>query len=163
MLERYAGMQDKLGLFGRSVSRIEDRTLVLGNGRYLDDLQPENCLAAAFVRSTHAHALFSTVDLSVTLAMPGVVAAFTAADLKKRLVSNLLSTGLPSPSFHLQADRPVLADGEVVYVGEPIAVVIAASRSLAEDAVEAVTIDFKPLPAVADCRDALEPGSRTAH
>jgi len=77
-------MPDKLGLFGRSVHRIEDRTFVLGNGRYLDDLQPENCLAAAFVRSTHAHALFSTVDLSVTLAMPGVVAAFTAAELKKR-------------------------------------------------------------------------------
>ncbi|HVB82366.1 MAG TPA: xanthine dehydrogenase family protein molybdopterin-binding subunit [Candidatus Binataceae bacterium] len=150
-------------LFGRSVGRIEDRALVVGGGRYLDDLQPENCLAAAFVRSPYAHASFSTIDLAAARAMPGVVAAFAADDLKQRLLSNHLSTGLPSPSFHLQADRPVLADGEVVYVGEPVAVVIAASRPLAEDAVDAVTIDFKPLAAVVDCRDALSPDAPRAH
>ena len=152
-------MPTKSHLFGRSVGRIEDRALVVGDGCYLDDLHPENCLAAAFVRSTHAHALFSTVHLTAALAMPDVVAAFTAAELKKLLASNFLSTGLPSPSFLLHADRPVLADGEVAYVGEPIAVVIATSRSLAEDAVEAVAIDFKALPPVVDCREALEPGS----
>jgi aerobic carbon-monoxide dehydrogenase large subunit len=150
-------------LFGRSVRRLEDRTLVVGDGKYLDDLYPENCLAAAFVRSPHAHALFSAVDLSAALAMPGVTAAFAAAELKRRLVCNCLSTGLPSTSFHLQADRPVLADGEVAYVGEPIAIVVAASRSLAEDAIEAVGIDFQVLPPVADCRKALEPGSPTVH
>src|SRR5262249_23471518 len=64
---------------------------------------------------------------------------------------------------HLQADRPVFADGEVAYVGEPIAVVIAASRSLAEDAVEAVAIDFEPLPPVVDCREALRPDSPSTH
>ncbi len=153
----------KSQLFGRSVGRIEDLALVVGDGRYLDDIQPEGCLAAAFVRSSHAHASFSTVDLTAARAMPGVVAAFASAELKQRLVSNFLSTGLPSPSFRLQADRPVLADGEVAYVGETIAVVIAASRSLAEDAVEAVGIDFKPLPAVVDCRAALEPNSSTVH
>jgi carbon-monoxide dehydrogenase large subunit len=156
-------MSDKPCLFGRAIHRMEDRALVAGNGCYLDDLQPENCLAAAFVRSIHAHASFSTVDLGAALAMPGVVAVFAAAELKKRLVSNFLSTGLPSASFHLQADRPVLADGEVAYVGEPIAVVIAASRPLAEDAVEAVAIDFEPLPPVVDCRDALKPDSPPTH
>ena len=72
-------MSDKPRLFGRAIHRVEDRALVAGNGCYLDDLQPENCLVAAFVRSTHAHASFSTVDLSAALAMPGVVAAFAAA------------------------------------------------------------------------------------
>ena len=156
-------MPVKSRLFGHSIGRIEDRPLVIGDGRYLDDLQPENCLAAAFVRSTHAHALFSTVDLTAARSMPGVVAAFAAADLKRQLVSNYLSTGLPSSSFHLQADRPVLADGEVAFVGEPVALVVAANRPLAEDAVDAVAIDFKPLPAVVDCREALSPGGPTAH
>ena len=82
-------MPVKSRLFGHSIGRIEDRALVIGGGRYLDDLQPENCLAAAFVRSTHAHALFSTVDLTAARAMPGVVAAFAASELKRRLVSNL--------------------------------------------------------------------------
>jgi len=156
-------MPSEASLFGRPVHRIEDRTLVVGRGRYLDDLQPERCLAAAFVRSSHAHALFTKVDLNAALAMPGVVAALSSAELRERLASNSLATGLPSASFHLQADRPILADGEVAYVGEPIAVIIARSRSIAEDAVEAVAIDFKPLPAVVDCRQALEPGGPTVH
>jgi carbon-monoxide dehydrogenase large subunit len=156
-------MSAEARLFGRSIGRIEDRALVVGAGRYLDDLQPENCLAAAFVRSTYAHASFSSVDLTAVRAMPGVIAAFAADDLKRRLVFHHLSTGLPSPSFKLQADRPVLADGEVVYVGEPMAIIIAASRPLAEDAIDAVAIDFAPLPPVVDCRKALLADSPTSH
>ena len=78
------------------------------------------------------------------------------------LSSNRLSTGLPSPSFKLQADRPVLSEREVVYVGEPIAVVVAESRAMAEDAIDAVTLEFETLPVVNDCRAGLKSGP-TAH
>lgn len=150
-------------LFGRPVRRIEDPALVSGRGRYLDDLQPAGCLAAAFVRSPYAHALLTGIDADAARAMPGVVAVLTFADLKPYLTAERLSVGLPSGAIQFEVDRPVLAIDEVVYVGEPIVVVIAESRHLAEDAAEAVAIDFEPLPAVADCRAALASDAPTAH
>lgn len=152
-----------LPLFGQPVRRIEDRPLVMGKGRYLDDLQPASCLAAAFVRSPHAHAAFTSIDTAALRTMPGVVAVLTLDDLRPYLSTERLSVSLPSSAFKFQLDRPILADGEVVYVGEPIAMVVADSRSQAEDAVDTVAIDFQPLPAIADCRQALEPDAPKVH
>lgn len=150
-------------LFGRSVPRVEDAALVTGAGTFLDDLQPDGCLAAAFVRSPHAHAAFSRIDGSAALELPGVAAVLTLADLRPLLADDRLAVGLPSASINMEVDRPVLAIDEATYVGEPIALVVATDRATAEDAAELVAIDFEPLPAASDCRDALKPGAPTVH
>lgn len=150
-------------LFGKPLRRVEDLPLVTGKGRYLDDLRPEGCLAAAFVRSSYAHASFTTIDTSTALDMPGVIAVYTMADLAPHLTADRLAVGLPNSAINMSVDRPILAAGEVVHVGEAIAVVIAASRSQAEDAAESIEIDFEPLAAVADCREALGAGAATVH
>ena len=129
------------GTIGQSVPRIEDRALVTGNGRFIDDIHPDGCTAAAFVRSPYAHAAFARIETAAALAMPGVHAIFTLSDLAPLLTSTRLSVGLPSAAIELQVDRPVLADAEVVHVGEAIAMVIADTRAQAEDAAEAVEIE----------------------
>lgn len=150
-------------LFGRAVPRLEDAKLVTGRGRYLDDLNPPGCLAAAVLRSPHAHATVGAIDTAAARALPGVVAVYTAADLAPRLTSPLLVVALPSAAFKLQVDRPVLAAGEVTHVGEPLAVVVAESRAIAEDALDLIEVDYTPCPAVADCRTALDADAPRAH
>ena len=151
------------GLFGRPAPRLEDRALLRGEGRFLDDLAPAGRLSAVFVRSPHAHAAFGPVDLSAARGAPGVVAAFAAADLRPWLASDRLVVALPSKSLLLAADRPILAEGETAHVGEAVALILAESRAAAEDAAALVDIDFDPLPAVADCRDALAADAPRAH
>lgn len=156
-------MTPETTVFGRPVTRLEDRPLVTGHGRYLDDLQPEGCLSACFVRSAYAHAKIGDISTITARGMPGVVAVLSLADLMPHLSSERLTVGLPSAAIKLQVDRPILADREVTYVGEAIAMVIAHSRPQAEDAAEAIEIDYMPLDVVADCREALRPDSPTVH
>ncbi|MBN9072623.1 MAG: xanthine dehydrogenase family protein molybdopterin-binding subunit [Rhizobiales bacterium] len=151
------------GIFGRSVKRVEDRALVTGRGRFLDDLCPDGCLAAAFLRSPYAHAAYSRIDRTAARDMPGVRAVFTLDDLMPVLTSRKLVVGLPSAAIELQVDRPVLADGEVVHVGEAICMIVADTRAQAEDAAETIEVDFEPLPVMADCREALAEGAPTVH
>jgi aerobic carbon-monoxide dehydrogenase large subunit len=120
-------------------------------------------LAAAFVRSPHAHAAINAIDHSAAREMPGVVAVLTLDDLKPYLTNDRLVVGLPTKAYLLDINRPVLARHEVAHVGEPVAVVIAESRHIAEDAAELVNIDYDPLPAVADCRDALAEDAPRVH
>ncbi len=120
-------------------------------------------LEAAFVRSPHAHALIRSIDKAAALAVPGVHAVLTLADLKPHLTTERLAVALPTPAFRQVVDRPILADGEVVHVGEPIAIVIADNRYIAEDAAVLVDIDYEPLPAAVDCRAALEADAPRAH
>ena len=156
-------MNGEAKTFGRSVRRLEDRVLVSGKGRFLDDLQPSGCLSVAFARSPYAHASFTTIDAEAALAMPGVIAVLTHADLSPLMRGDRLVVGLPSKAITLQVDRPVLAIDEVVHVGEPVAMIVAESRAAAEDAADVLDIDYEPLDAVSDCRAALEPGSATVH
>lgn len=156
-------MSGKTTTFGRSVRRLEDRALVSGRGRFLDDLQPPGCLSVAFARSPYAHASFTTVDAVAALAMPGVIAVLTHADLSSVMKGDRLVVGLPSAAIALQVDRPVLAIDEVVHVGEPVAMIVAESRAAAEDAADVLDIDYEPLEAVSDFRAALEPDSVTVH
>ena len=151
------------GIFGQSVMRVEDRALVTGYGRFLDDLRPDGCVAAAFLRSPYAHAAYTRIDSKVASGMPGVRAVFTLDDLMPVLTGRKLIVGLPSAAIELQVDRPILADGEVVHVGEAICMIVADTRAEAEDAAEAIEIDFEPLAVMADCRDALASGAPTAH
>jgi carbon-monoxide dehydrogenase large subunit len=150
-------------LLGRDVARVEDKALIRGAGRFVDDIALPGMLHAAFVRSPHAHAAISSIDTAFAAAMPGIHAVLTLADLAPHLTDTRLVVAMPSPSYRLDLHRPVLASKEVVHVGEAVAMVIADSRYLAEDAAAAVMVEYDPLPAVADCVAALDPGSPTAH
>jgi aerobic carbon-monoxide dehydrogenase large subunit len=149
--------------FGVSVPRLEDNSLLRGEGRFVDDIRLESTLEAAFVRSPHAHAAIRSIDASAALAMEGVHAVYALADLLPHVTSHRLAVGLPSPAYRQIVDRPILADGEVVYVGEPVAVVIATSRYIAEDAANMVEVEFAPLPAVSSPRRALDPNAPRVH
>jgi aerobic carbon-monoxide dehydrogenase large subunit len=133
-------------LFGARVQRVEDDRLVRGHGAYLDDLGPDT-LAAAFVRSPHAHARVTGIDVSRALTQPGVVAIYTHADLPSKLAEPLPLL-IPHPALtHGRTPYP-LAHGEVNHVGEAVVMVVAADRYLAEDAADLVDVSYEPLPPV---------------
>ncbi len=150
-------------VFGRSVDRIEDGPLLTGTARFVDDIRLPGMVEAAFVRSPHAHARIVSIDASAALALTGVHAVWTHADIAPHLATDLLEGALPSAAFRLEVHRPVLPREEVAYVGEPVAVVIADDRYVAEDAAALVAVEYEPLPAVADCRDALAEGAPTVY
>jgi carbon-monoxide dehydrogenase large subunit len=150
-------------LFGASVPRLEDEDLLRGASRFVDDIDLPGMLEAAFVRSPHGHAAITAIDTSAARGLAGVRAVLTLADLAPLLSSTRLVTALPSPSIRQELHRPVLAGEEVVHVGEPVAIVIACNRYVAEDAASLVAVEYDPLPAVGDCRAALALGAPRAH
>jgi CO/xanthine dehydrogenase Mo-binding subunit len=133
---------------GKSLKRVEDPRLLTGQGRYIDDIDRPNMLHAAVLRSPHAHAHIVSIDVSAAAALPGVVAVLTGEDIAR-------STG-PLPCF---ANPPVeqrcVAVGRVRHVGEPVAVAVAESRYLAEDAVDLIKVTYAELPAVVDPEKAI--------
>ncbi|HKN95908.1 MAG TPA: xanthine dehydrogenase family protein molybdopterin-binding subunit [Pseudonocardiaceae bacterium] len=138
-------------------ARIEDGALVCGQGRFLDDMDPlPGTLTAAIVRSPHPHARISSVDTGRALAHPGVAAVLGPADVERELRPFPLSVRTPMPYYPA-------ATGKVRYVGEPVAVVVATDRYVAEDAAELVDVDYEPLPAVVDTRAALAAGAPRLH
>lgn len=150
-------------IVGQSVERVEDRALLRGEARFVDDISFPGMWHAAFVRSAHAHAMILGIDAEAAREIPGVHAVLTMADLEPHLSDRLLRVALPSPAYRQELHRPVLADREVVHVGEPIAVVIADSRYVAEDAAALVMVDYDPLPVISDCRDAMAADAPRAH
>ena len=149
--------------FGNRVGRIEDPALLTGRGRFVDDIKIPSMAHAAFVRSPHGHAAIRSIDARAALATSGVFAVYTAADLTPHLKLDRLIVGLPSPTYRQDVNRPVLAQDEVVHVGEPVAIVLAKNRYVAEDAAALVDVEYEALPAVADARRALDPGSPPVH
>ena len=150
-------------IVGRPVRRVEDEALLKGQGRYLDDIRLPGTLHAAFVRSPHAHARIVSIDASEAKAMEGVVAVYTAADLGGTLAGTRLPLAFPKGRLDETAMPFVLTPAEVSHVGEAIAVVVAVSRYVAEDAVDRVVVDYDVLPAVVDPREALEDGAPPAY
>lgn len=142
---------------GRSAPRIEDDALLRGQARFLDDIEVEGVLHACFVRSPHAHARLVSIDLSAARAVPGVAAVYGARDLFGQLTSWRMPLGFPLAALPDDTTPFVLAEREVAFVGEAIAVVVADSRHIAEDAAARVAIEYEVLGAVVDCRDALRP------
>src|SRR5499433_644039 len=149
------------GLIGARIPRLEDAALLVGKGRFVDDIARPGVWHAAFVRSPHPHAAIRRVDAHSALALPGVHAVLTLDDLApvlaKRRMLRHSNSGTPLDRMWCYA----LADGEVSYVGECVAIVIADSRYVAEDAAALVEVDYDVLTPVADCRKAVEPGSPT--
>jgi carbon-monoxide dehydrogenase large subunit len=145
---------------GQRVRRQEDPRLLRGEGRYADDIAPPGTLHAAIVRSPHAHAHIRGVDTAAARTLAGVAAVITAADLGS--ANRPLPNRFPHPTLHYYPQYP-LARAKVHYAGEPVAVVVAESRYLAEDAAERVVVDYEPLPAVVDMEGALQPGAPVVH
>jgi carbon-monoxide dehydrogenase large subunit len=144
---------------GASIKRSEDPRILTGAGRYVDDIKLPGMLHAAFVRSPLAHGLVLSVDASAARALPGVVAVLTGAELEAMTVPGpdplmaLFGAVGPIPEFTL------LATDKVRFMGDPVAVVIAESRYLAEDGCELVEVDYDDLPPVVSAAFALDPAS----
>ena len=150
-------------VFGSRAKRLEDPALLTGRARFIDDIRFPGLAHAAFVRSPHAHALIRNVDKDPALSLPGVRGVFSLADFAPHLANDRLVVGLPSTAYRQDINRPALAGGEAVHVGEPVAIVVADTRYIAEDAAALVDVDYDILAAVADCAAALAPGSPTVH
>lgn len=146
---------------GRPIRRVEDARLVRGRGRYIADLRPPGALEAVIVRSPHAHARILSIDVSEAWSVPGVETVLTAADLPTNLMPIPLRLG--ARIEHSYGRQYPLAAQRVRYVGEPVAVVVAKDRYVAEDAAERVRIVYEPLPPVTSVQAGLEPGAPVLH
>ncbi len=151
---------------GKRIRRIEDPRLLTGQALFVDDVEIPRMLHAAFVRSDYAHAHLKSIDVSAARERPGVVAIFTAEDMGDDWEPGppLVS---PPPTvkdvlFNSRTQVPLVKD-KVRHAGEAIAVVIAESRYIAEDAVEDIYVDLEPLEAVVDLKKALKPESVLVH
>ena len=145
---------------GRSVLRKEDARLLTGRGKYAADFRLPGMLHGAVLRSPHAHARLGAIRTAAALALPGVAAVVTAADLGN--IGRIPVRLGPRPSI-VACLQPPLASEKVRYVGEPVAFVVAESRYIAEDALDLLEVDYEPLPTVADARRAVEPGAPVLH
>jgi carbon-monoxide dehydrogenase large subunit len=148
--------------FGAPVKRTEDPALLTGKGHYVDDLRLPGTLHAAFVRSIHAHARIRSIDASKARALAGMHLVLTYADLPEP-AQKPLTLLVPNPAITQLFLPMVLANTETCYVGEPIVMVVADTRHIAEDAVQLVEIDYDILPAVSDCKQAIAPEAALAH
>ena len=144
---------------GASIKRSEDPRILTGRGRYVDDLKLPGMLHAAFVRSPLAHGRVLSVDASAARELPGVVLVLTGADLETMTVRGqdplfaMMGAGGPMPDYSL------LATDTVRFVGDPVAIVVAESRYLAEDGCDLIEVDYEDLPPVVSAATALDPGS----
>ena len=132
---------------GSPIERLEDVRFLTGRGRYVDDLASEAMLHAVILRSSVAHGRIRSIDTAAARARPGVHAVIAAADIGE--VPTIPLRHEPLPAFR-RYEQPIIANGKVRYVGEPLAVVVADSAAVAEDALDAIVVDIEPLPAVVD-------------
>jgi len=147
-------------LFGEPVRRREDVRLTTGRGRYLDDIG-HTALAAAFVRSPHAHARIVDIDVEAALDVEGLVAIYTYEDLTGRMAEPL-PVLIPHPQLHAPRTGYPLANGVVRHVGEPVAMVVATDRYIAEDVCDRIVVTYDELPVVVGV-DAAVAAAATVH
>jgi carbon-monoxide dehydrogenase large subunit len=151
--------------FGEPIKRNEDARLLSGQALFVDDVELPGMLHAAFLRSNVAHARILSIDVSAARMRPGVVAVYTAADLGSYWAPGPLLVPPPPIAdvvFNQRTQVP-LAKDKIRHVGEPLAVVLAESRYIAEDALADIAVDLEPLPAVVDLEKAIEDSSSRVH
>lgn len=152
-----AGMRPKF--VGKSVQRLEDPRLLTGAGKFTDDMKLDRMVHAMFVRSDHAHASIKSIDTAEAQALPGVVGVYTFED-----IADIPPVSAPSRMDNYRATScTALAAQKVRYVGEPVAVVIARDRYVAEDAAALVAVDYEPLGVVTNPAIAAEEASALLH
>jgi carbon-monoxide dehydrogenase large subunit len=151
---------------GKPLRRREDVRFLRGRGQYVDDMAPPGTAWCAFVRSPHGHARIRGLSTTIAAGMPGVLRTLTAEDWKRAGHGELtvvhpmpFSDGRPMNN----APRPAFASEKVRHVGDVVAAVVAESRFAAEDAAEAIVVDYEPLPCVSDPRAAVEPNAPLVH
>ena len=134
---------------GKNIKRVEDPRLLTGQGRYIDDIDLPNMLQAAVLRSTRAHARIKSIDVSAAAALKSVVKVLTGADVAR-------ATG-PLPCFsNPTVEQRCVAVGRVRHVGEAVAVVVAESRYVAEDALDLIAVEYEDLPVMSDPEEAVK-------
>ncbi len=144
-----------LGFVGQRVKRVEDERFLIGEGQFVADLNPKGVLHAAFLRSPFAHATLNSIDVSTAAALPGGARGFTAAEL------NAVTNSFP-PLFMIEGLYTPLykcmSEDKVRHIGDPVALVLAESRYIAEDALELIEVDYHELQATGTIDQALAPG-----
>jgi aerobic carbon-monoxide dehydrogenase large subunit len=140
-------------LVGQKIVRVEDRRILTGRGKYVDDVQLPNMVHASFVRSPVAHARVVSIDITAAKQAPGVIAVYTGDDMRSLCnpITTSLAFGVKFPEFY-----PLVTD-KVRFVGDLVVMVVAESRYQAEDACELVEVEYDPLEAVANYEDAVDP------
>ena len=146
-------------LVGKGVRRKEDPRLLTGAATYVDDIEMPGMRFAAILRSPHAAAKIVRIDTAAASRHPGVVAVFTGADTRD---VGPVPCAASLPGLRVP-EHKVLATDRVYYVGHPVAVVVAADRYVAQDALDLIEVEYEPQPAVADPEKALEPGAPAVH
>ena len=150
-------------MIGAKIHRREDPRLITGHGHYVDDMTRPGMVHMAVVRSPHAHARVRSIDPSEAKKTPGVQAVYTYADFKDHIAGGIpVSASFVAEKKQVPNQFPIAHD-EVVYQGEPVAVVLAGERYQAADAASLVQVEYEPLPAVMDIEKAMEKGSPTVH
>ncbi|MGD8398033.1 MAG: xanthine dehydrogenase family protein molybdopterin-binding subunit [Anaerolineae bacterium] len=157
-------MADKY--LGKRITRTEDPRLLTGQALFVDDVQMPDMLHAAFLRSDYAHARLTSIDVSAARERPGVVAVYTAEDMGEDWQHGPPLVSPPATvedvTFHSRTQVPLVKD-KVRHAGEPLAVVIAESRYIAEDALTDIWVELEPLDAVVDIERALDPDAPLVH
>ncbi len=150
-------------MIGAKIHRREDPRLVSGEGRYIDDQSRPGTVYLSVVRSPHAHARIKSIDVTAALKAPGVVAIYTYKDFAKVIAGTMPA----APAFVAEKKqippRFPIAEKEVAYQGEPVAVVLTEAKYQGTDAANLIEVDYEVLPAVMDLEQALEANSPTAH
>jgi carbon-monoxide dehydrogenase large subunit len=146
------------GLIGASIRRVEDPPLITGRGRYVDDINLPGMLYLAFQRTPYPHAKILSIDFSKAKSMPGVEAVVTGNDLSEKL--NLTSSQM-LPNMKIPP-HPILALGAVHCAGVPVAAVVARTRAQAQDAANAIEVEYQALPSVSNAEEAIKPGAPLA-
>lgn len=156
--ELIAEKEEKVQVIGQSLKRKEDLRILTGRTRYVDDIKLPNLLFGAVLRSNYSHARIKNIDTTEAAGSSGVRRIFTFRDLPKdqRYLPVMETNGV-------KVERPVLADYEACFAGEPIAFVVADTRYQAEDALELIKVDYEHLPAVVDPESAMKESSPKSH
>ena len=158
------------GFIGRSVKPDKSSRFITGNGMYVSDIRLPNMLHAALLRSMHAHARIRAVDVKEALRLDGVVGVWTGREIEGR-ISPFPESFEIHPARWLEGVKPVLhgprptalAQEKVHYVGEPVAIIVAEDRPKAEDAIEAIVVEYEGLPVVVDPEESLQPRATLVH
>ena len=149
-------------IFGSAIKRREDPRLITGAATYTDDVKLTGLVYAAFLRSPYAHARITRIDASAAKRAPGVLAVYTGADIKDRVVPVPCAWNVPNCNLKVPP-HPLLAYEKVRYAGDGVAMVVAETRSAARDAIDLIDVDYEPLGGGVDPEQMAQPGAPQLH
>ncbi|MAO56059.1 MAG: dehydrogenase [Rhodospirillaceae bacterium] len=150
-------------MVGKPIQRVEDKDLLTGKGNFTDDIKLPGTLHVAFIRAPFAHARITGIDLDAARDLAGVHLVMAAADLPAPAKGKRILLQVPNPAIADPITQEPLVSDRVAFAGEAVAVVVADSRAIAEDAAEMVMVDYDPLPTVANLAQATAPGADKVH